>query len=247
MNGNEMPGGAWLGFELLAETNDVRIDGAGVGEGFVAPDRIQNDVAFEDAVRVLKEERQQVVFGWREFERFALAGDHAPFEIDFGIGKTDGNVGIRRGTAEDSVDAREKFARTEGFDDIVVGADFEEKDFVHFLADGAEDDQWSLDAGGAELLADLNAAHAGEAEVDEDQIGFMDESAFEAGLAVGGLQGAKTIALQHKNHSVTKVLVIVDYEDGAHISEGIVSAVWKWVLIFTFLLLGVYRREGQKV
>src|ERR1035441_6538715 len=53
VHSQKMAGHVGLRLQLLAQLYDVRIHRAGVGEEFVAPDRIENHVAREGAIGVL--------------------------------------------------------------------------------------------------------------------------------------------------------------------------------------------------
>jgi hypothetical protein len=85
------------------------------------------------------------------------------------------------------MDASQQLPCAERFDDIVVGPDFEEQYFIDFLTDRAEDDDRGLYPRSAQLFADFDAGDDRKPEVDQDEIGLLDDCFFEAGLAVGGL------------------------------------------------------------
>lgn len=211
-----MAGDVGVGFEFLAELDDVGIDGAGIGEGFIAPDGVEDLIAGEGAIGILEEVDEEVVLGGGELDLLAAAGDDAAVDVDFGIGELEDLGLFGGGAAQEGANAGEELAAAEGFDDIVVGADFEEEDFVDLVADGGEDEDGGADVGAAELFADFGTGHAGEAEVDDEEVGLQGEGLVVAGPAVGGDDDAVTFLFEHDRDGVGEALVVVDYENGLH-------------------------------
>src|SRR6476659_1397418 len=72
------------------------------------------------------------------------------------------------GTAEDRLDPSRQLARRERLRDVVVGAELEAGDAVRLLVAGSEHDDRNLRAG-ADLAADFEAVHAGQADVEHDE------------------------------------------------------------------------------
>jgi hypothetical protein len=129
-----------VGLQLLAKTNHMGDHSAGIGERFVTPYGIQDHVALKRPVGVLKKERHQVVFGRSEADFLVAASDDAAIEIHLDIREGEHFLLPARLAAQRDSDAGEQFARTERFDDVIVGSYFEQKHFVDLFADGADDD-----------------------------------------------------------------------------------------------------------
>src|SRR5690242_21767121 len=100
MHSDEMPRGCYVGFQLLAQSNDVNVDGSRVWKRFVAPDRIQDLVARKRLVGILQEEGQEVVFSASEFQIFAAPLHNAVIQVDRNFGKRDYSVGVGRRAAQ---------------------------------------------------------------------------------------------------------------------------------------------------
>jgi hypothetical protein len=96
------------------------------------------------------------------------------------------------------------------------GADFEEQNFVHLVADGAHNDDGGRGAGRAQPAADLRPVHAGEPEIDQREVGLEQQRFLVAFVAVGNLDGAKALAFEHDPDGVTQALVVIDYQNGLH-------------------------------
>jgi hypothetical protein len=166
VHGKEMRRDAGLGLKLLAKSDDMRIHRTRVRVIFVAPNRIEDQIARQHALRVLQKEQQQVVFGGRDLYFFASAGHVAALYIDFDVAELRHAPGMIAAAAQHRADAGEQLARAEGLHQVIVGADLEQQDFIHLVSDRAQDNDGGRNAVRAQLLADLDAAHAGKAQVD---------------------------------------------------------------------------------
>src|SRR5215470_12493345 len=89
--------------------------------------------------------------------------------------------------AKSGADAREELARVERLGQVVVGAELEADDLVHVLPLGGDHDD--RDAGGvrarAQAAAHLEAVHAGEHEIEKDDVRRLRPGEGQAALAVG--------------------------------------------------------------
>ena len=149
-------------------------------------------VAGEDAARVFHEGEEEVVFVAGEVEGLAgAADDFADGVVVEGVRVGRGIGGCGRGTeggavgaAEDGADAGGEFAGAEGFGDVVVGAEFEADDAVDFAIACSEEEDGDR-RGLAESAADVEAAHVGETDIEDEAVeGFGGE--FGEGVATGG-------------------------------------------------------------
>ena len=120
------------------------------------------------------------------------------------------------GPAQHGADARQQFARAEGLHQVVVGADLEQQHLVDFIAQGAQHDDGGDDLRGAQLLADLDAVHARQPQIHQDQVGLEQQGFFVTGAAIRHQHGAKAFLLEHHADGVAQALVVVDHQNGLH-------------------------------
>jgi hypothetical protein len=149
-------------------------------------------VACEDTTGVFHEGEEEVVFVAGEVEGLAgAADDFADGVVVEGVrsGRGIGGCGgvierVAVGAAEDGADAGGEFAGAERFSDVVVSTEFEADDAIDFaIACGEEED--GDGRGLAEGAADVEAAHIGETDIEDEAVeGFGGE--FGEGVATGG-------------------------------------------------------------
>src|SRR5204862_3538296 len=77
---------------------------------------------------------------------------------------------------------------------------------------------------GAELLADLQPAHAGHHQVEQDEVGLVTEADVEAGLAVGGGDDVEVLLLEVVAHELEEVFLVVDDKDGGAHADALDGA-----------------------
>ena len=94
------------------------------------------------------------------------------------------------GPAQDRLDPQDQLPGGEGLDHVVVGAELQADDAVHLLGLGGEHEDRDVAHRDALLQqpADLQAVHAGQHQVEDDQVRLAALRHLEGGLAVlGGL------------------------------------------------------------
>lgn len=161
--------------EFFSEAAHVGVDGAGVDDGFVSPDVVEEDFAAEDGAFAFDECGEEAEFCGGEGEGgFVDVGGVFDAVDGDGAALEDG-VGDALSAAEDGFDAEDEFAWAEGFDDVVVCAEFEAEDAVDFGGFGCEYDDGDVFELGvfADLFADFGAAHAGHHDVEDDEVDFF--------------------------------------------------------------------------
>ena len=121
--------------------------------------------------------------------------------------------------AQHGADARQQLARAEGLHQVIVGADFEQQHLVDFIAQRAQHDDGRVDMGRAQLFADLHAAHAGQAQIHQHQVGLEQQRFLVAGPAIRHQDGAETLLLQHDADGVAQAFVVVDHQDSLHAGD----------------------------
>ena len=172
--------------EFLAEAADVDVDDVGVAVEVHVPDLFGDEGAGEDFAGAAGEECEEGEFLGAEVETFAGAGGLVADEIDFEIGDGE-EIGLAcAGAAEDGADAGEEFREGEGFDEVIVGAEFEAFDAVFDGIAGGEEEDGDGGAGAAEFLEDGPAVEAGEHDVEDDEGVLVGAGEVEGIEAAGG-------------------------------------------------------------
>src|SRR4051812_12744394 len=157
-----MPGIGRIWFEFLTELEDLIIHGAGCRIRIIPPYLVEESVAREDALGLLREEFEELELVRGEDDGLAAAVDGHFLEVDFAIGEA-----VYRGqaclalTTDGGVDTSGEFARAEGLGDVVVGSEFEEQDLVGDFSDGAEDDDRRFAGLSFEALAEFATGDVG--------------------------------------------------------------------------------------
>jgi hypothetical protein len=89
-------------------------------------------------------------------------------------------------TALDDIQPRQQLGGAEGFGDVVVGSEFEGLDLHGFLIAHAQDEHGHVGPL-AQTFEHLDPAEAGQAEIEQDDVGTMKRGFLQAELAIGGL------------------------------------------------------------
>ena len=143
---------------------------------FVSTDGIEQLGAREHAARLAGERRQELELGGREIDRGAVAVERQALGIEHEIAESQsracGRPGVARGTPEHGLHPRHELTRAEGFGEVVVGAGFEAEQPVRLLGAGREHDDRHRRTG-SERPRDLDAVHARQSQVQDDQSGFL--------------------------------------------------------------------------
>ena len=162
-----------MGLQLLAQAGDVDINGPRRRHGVVAPDLGQRLVARHEFAAALSEVAQQPVFLGREVDR------PDPRRVDLGSRRVQREVadaddaarGRRRATSpKQCLDPREQLRHRERLGEVIVGAELEANDLVRRLTSGGEHEDGRGDASRAEIAAHVEAAGAGQHDVQQDGI-----------------------------------------------------------------------------
>jgi len=167
----------------------------GLGGGVGAPDGVEQVAVAEDAVGVVGHVEQELELFGGEMDVGAADVDAVLVDVDGEVADVDGVAERGLGgvlAAELGADAGFELLNVERFGYIIVGAGVEGGDLGSFLlADGEDDDGGVGD--GADLAAELDAAHLGHGEVGDDEVGLPLAEEDEAVETVGG--GADVVAL----------------------------------------------------
>src|SRR5258706_5856214 len=161
--------------ELLAQPADVNVDRLAVAGELAAPYVLQQRVARVNASREREQVRDQVELASGQLDVSSIE-DHAP------CGPVDAEgadrilfgdrlrlVGFRLRSAEHRVHSCQDLANREGFGDVVVGAELEPDDLVDLGVLRRDDDDRHT-AALAQRAAEVEAAHAGQHQVEQDEV-----------------------------------------------------------------------------
>src|SRR5689334_3195194 len=109
-------------------------------------------MACQYAAAILNKRRKEFVLDRSKVDRLSIAAELTAAEVDFHLAEPVRLAGIpSTGAAENCLDARAEFHRTEGFDDVVVGAELQPEHFFGFLRPGGQKNDRRLDAAVAQL------------------------------------------------------------------------------------------------
>lgn len=153
----------------------MHVEGLGRSPPVLVPDLSDQLIAADDGTWVGGEAHQQVELLRRQGDRLLGEYDAACPPIDAEVAELDRGIGLvaRRParSAQDRADPCHELSKAEGLDDVVVGSEFEQDDAVDLLAAGGHDDDRHR-AARPEFLTHHPALEIGEAEVEQDEIGW---------------------------------------------------------------------------
>ena len=107
--------------------------------------------------------------------------------------------------AEDRLDPGQQLGAAERLGDVVVGTDLQPHDTVDLVALGRQDDHRRGHALAAEDAEDLDAAHAREHHVEQDEVESLVPGGIERGFAVGGRRYLVALARQVEGERLRSV------------------------------------------
>lgn len=202
-----------VGAEFAAEAGDGGVDGAVGDVGVAGIHVVEEAFAGEDVCGVAHEGVEEGEFVAGEGE-----GDGVDFEAEaVGVeaeGAAGEGEGLGAGAAEDGEGAGDEFAVVEGFGDVVVGAGLQAADAVVLLAEGGEHDEGLGGVEGADAGEEFEAGDAGEAEIEENEIGGMPAVEGEAAGAVGGAVDGPAFFLEEEGDDIGDVGFVLDEQEG---------------------------------
>src|SRR5207247_8909650 len=167
------------------------------GDLLVAPHRFEEPVARDHFAAMLDEIAQEV--------ELLASEPHLPARAE-GLAAAQANAHVaegellellpRAGTPQHRANPRQELAQAEGLGHVVIGAQLQSLDAIGFLAAGGQHDDGNVEPLGAQLAADVPAAHARHHDVEKEQVRRLRQREGEAAPAIAG--GARLIALEAK-------------------------------------------------
>ena len=121
-------------------------------------------------------------------------------------------VGLAPLAAQDGLDPRQQLGAAERLGDVVVGADLEADDAVDLVALGRQDDHRRRHALAAQDAEHLDAAHAGQHHVEEDEVEPLAAGGLERRLAIGGGGDLVALAGQVEGERLAQGGIVLDQQ-----------------------------------
>ena len=129
-------------------------------------------------------------------------------------------VGLAPVTAQDGLDARQQLGPAERLGDVVVGADLEPDDAVDLVALRRQDDHRGRHPLASQDAEDLDAAHARQHDVQQDEVEALAAGGLERRLAVGGGRHLVALSRQVEGQRLAQGRVVLDEEEAASHRSG---------------------------
>ena len=212
-----------VGLEFGAERGDVIVYRAGGGECGVTPDDIEESFAGDGLAIGFSEEPEHGELAGGQVQRGAIADGGLSNQVDVNRAESqivNGFAGCL-GTTQQCAHASQQFARTEWFDEIVVGARVEPGNAIFDLALGGEHENGHGNGEPAQLGAEGEAIELRQHDIEQDEIRFLLEGTVEAGGTVGGGEDAISFGGQGVLEGDAHGAFVFDDEDAGARSEGV--------------------------
>jgi hypothetical protein len=142
VDGEKVTRQARLRLELASQFNDMHTHGASIRTGIVSPHFAQDDISGQGSPGIQDKEERQIIFAARYFYFRTTASDAASFEIDFDISKADAGLVTIYSSAEDRSNTSLKFALAKRLYEIVIGAQLEQQNRLHWISHRAQENDW---------------------------------------------------------------------------------------------------------
>ena len=173
---------------------------AHIAHVIIFPNRFQQRLAAVYLAAMGDEQLKQVKFLSRQAHRLAAEHHRAALAVDLQVMHTDDALfllqfALRLAAAEDGLDARLDFQNIKGLGHVIVRAVFKAENLIHILALGGQHDDRHI-ALFANALTDLNAVHARQHHIQQNQVVFPGEKLGQRLFAVHGGIGLIPVLLQ---------------------------------------------------
>jgi hypothetical protein len=165
---------------------DVHAQRIGVGQ-FLAPDLLLEVLARHHRGTRLHQRLQQLQADRIQLDRVSGAGDHQGVEVVGEVRDLQHPALGALAAARQNFQPRGQFLQRERFGHVIVGARFEAGELLlERVARGQHQHRRVLVRLAAQLLADLDAVHPGQGQVEHDHVELVDHGEMQAGHAVTG-------------------------------------------------------------
>src|SRR5688572_16825141 len=213
---DEKPRYGRLKLDLLAQIEDVRIDGAIGDGGAVAPCPGDQLVATEHAPAIPQEDAEQAELLWRDLDGLPGAPELGPIEVDFAVAKTRHPRLVTNRAPQLRTDASAKLAQAERLGHVVVGARIEPQLLLGFLRARGQQDDRGGDACFAQFAAHIESIHLRQHHVEQYEIPLAVGATRESLGAVRGHMRVVPLAMEILLEAQDDVRFVFDDEDACH-------------------------------
>src|ERR1700674_269516 len=215
---DDLKGGLVL--ELLAEPANVHIDGLAIAGELVPPHVFEQNVACVHTTRKCEQVRDEVELACCELDLSTIQRDPARSAVDVEgpdrivLGNRLGLVRLRLGSPHYRIDAREHLTDREGLGGVVVRAELEPNDLVDLGVFGRDHDDRNA-AAPPQRAAEVESAHAGQHQVQQDQVGLGGAIRTKARGAIARFLDRERRGDQVVLEHLADPLVVLDHEHAA--------------------------------
>jgi hypothetical protein len=222
-----------MAVELAPQAPDGELDLIGGGV-LVAPHELDQPVAGEQLARVAHEHREQPELERRQPKLVVADAGDALHVVDgqrrVGVDVDLVVVGARAPlTAQQRLDARHELVAPERLRDEVVGARAQPAHLVQLAAAGRQHEDGHVGEL-AHALEHLPAVEAGQADVQDDEVGALGEQHSQRLVAVGRAAHAVAGPFQEDRHEPADHLIVFDDQDccGCHRAQTYGAGARSW-------------------
>src|SRR3954447_14074510 len=170
---------AGIVLDLVAQVADMHVDRLLVlVERLVVTKQLEELAAGEDAARATRQVAEDLELGGRQADPPVAAENASPLEVDHEVALPDdsapgrGRVVTVR-ASEERLDPAHQLAQREGFRDVVVGAELEPDHLVELVITSGQEQDGCLRSRRPQPAQDLEAVDAGQADVEDEEIGRL--------------------------------------------------------------------------
>ncbi len=189
----------------------MHIDQSGVGGVPISPHLLQQDLAGEHLARLAGQRHQQVELQRGQRDRVAVAGHLVAGYVDGHVADGQHLGRLRIGPAQPGAQPGDQFLRLERLDDVVVRTGFQSQHHVDRVAlRGQHHDRH--DGLGSDGLADVDAVHPRQHQVQQHQIGFELPQGRQRFGAVANDGGLEPLTSEHDGQHFGQGRIIVHHE-----------------------------------
>src|SRR5712691_8868670 len=218
-DGEDMPRYRRIGFELAAQLGHVRVHGAALHRGAIAPYLGEELHAADDSPAASQQREQQVELLRGERDRPAAAQHGAGCGDDFhGAELLRLASGVSRwsGAPQQRLDARQELEHAERLCDVVVRAQTQPPNLVGFLAARSEDEDGHATSLVAQRAEHAVAVQARQHQIENDQVGPGVPGACQPLGPVLDDQDLVALDLEVVAQTEREIGVVLHHEDPCH-------------------------------
>src|SRR3954447_7109832 len=181
------------GLELAPQVGDEDLDGVRLRERVVAPDLVEQPLARDDDALVAHQVLEQLELALGELDVALAAADLVRVRVEREIARGQRGGAARRAAAQQGAHPGEELLALERLDQVVVRAGVQPLDARLQCVAGGEHEDRDVTVG-AQALGDLEAVQAGQAEVEQDDVGHVGAGIAQRAFAIA--DEAHLVALQ---------------------------------------------------